>query len=336
MEINSNKDLNKYAAQLNLELQQILSYWASRNSEKLQGGVVGNPKNNILGYARVLWVFSAAYNSKALKELKMANWAYNYIVAHFIDIDYGGLFWTVDHNGNPKDTKKQVHALAFTLNSFSEYFMACGDELVREHAIVMQQDLLKYCHDQEYGGYFEVFDRNWVGVAKKALHTQLNVLEGFTNLYRIWPDEELKIHLLELFNDFSIHLINGQNGLFFGKDWMIINDKFTYNLNLAASWLLPEAAKVIANVAAIGELKILAVKIVTAALPQLVNGGPELSIAFFNAWQITADQKFLNAAIESSISDSFLDSNIKDPAYFYQKSRACIEISNRIKSLDLS
>ena len=80
------------------------------------------PKGSVLN-SRILWTFSAAYNLTGnMDYLNTAERAFNYIADHFIDKEYGGVYWTVDYKGNPYDTKKQIYALSFAIYGFSEFY----------------------------------------------------------------------------------------------------------------------------------------------------------------------------------------------------------------------
>lgn len=107
------------AADFQRELDNILSYWATRAVDDADGGfygrldahdavVAGAPKGAVLN-ARILWTFSAACNhAPDPARLALARRAYDYIRQHFVDQEFGGVYWTVDAQGAPLDTKKQV------------------------------------------------------------------------------------------------------------------------------------------------------------------------------------------------------------------------------------
>lgn len=327
-------------AELETELKNILDYWMTYTPDHENGGFYGQvtednqvnpdaPKGSVLN-ARILWSFAAAYNlNRDERYLEIADRAYRYISTHFVDNNYGGVYWSVDAQGNPLNTKKQVYAIAFTIYAFSEYFMASGHEVARDHAIDLYSDLIKHSLDKERGGYFEAFSQDWEPIAdlrlsdkdaneKKTMNTHLHVLEAFTNLYRIWPDEDLKVRITGLLRDFSTHIIDPESShlrLFFDEDWQSSSPLVSYGHDIEAAWLLLEAAEVLADENLIVEFKLLALKMAKAAAMGLDPDGSlwyeydplakhmikekhwwvqaEAMIGFYNAWQISGDPAFL-------------------------------------------
>ena len=57
--------------------------------------------------ARILWTFAKAYKVYGDElYLRTARRAYEYLRQHFWDAEFGGMYWMVDHLGNPVETKK--------------------------------------------------------------------------------------------------------------------------------------------------------------------------------------------------------------------------------------
>ena len=124
----------------------ILRFWIDRMQDEEHGGFYGRIDNgNVLHKdaekgailnARILWTFSAAYRVLRKPEyLDMATRAKDYIIEHFIDPEYGGVYWSLDYQGQPKDTKKQFYAIGFAIYGFSEYARATGDREALEYAL---------------------------------------------------------------------------------------------------------------------------------------------------------------------------------------------------------
>lgn len=107
----------------------ILNYWIEKVTDDENGGFYGRVDGNdqihpeaekgAVMNARILWAFSAAYRVLQKPEyLKAATRAKNYVRDHFLDKEYGGIYWSVDYKGNPLDTKKQTYAIGFAIYGF--------------------------------------------------------------------------------------------------------------------------------------------------------------------------------------------------------------------------
>ncbi|MDB5021578.1 MAG: N-acyl-D-glucosamine 2-epimerase [Pedobacter sp.] len=343
MEVNTRSKETQYLQELESELNNIIKYWSTYTLDLVHGGFLGKISNDNIAEefadkgsvlnSRILWSFSAAYNLDKTYDLALADRAYDYLAAHFIDSDFGGVYWTVDYQGKPNDTKKQVYAVAFTIYALSEYFMARGYDVVKDHAIALYRDLVKYSYDADRGGYFEAFNREWEALddlrlsdkdanEKKTMNTHLHILEAFTNLYRIWPDEDLKNRIIALIEDFSRYIVDAETArmiLFFDEDWNRKSDVISYGHDIEASWLLQEAAEVVDEPELLNGIKSLAVKMAEASLAGVdPDGGlwyeqepalgrtikekhwwvqAEAMVGFYNAWQVSQDPRFLDASL---------------------------------------
>ena len=222
-----NNILTQYRQELEHELEEILSFWIKYTIDNEWGGFYGKIDNENYIYteaakgsvlnSRILWTFSAAYNlTKNINYLHTATRAFNYIRNHFIDKEFGGVYWSVDFKGEPLDTKKQVYALSFAVYGMSEYYSCSKNEEAKELAIALYNAIVKYSYDDINGGYFEAFRRDWKEIGdmrlsskdvneKKSMNTHLHVLEGFANLYRVWADKDLFQKITDLLNIFLNH-----------------------------------------------------------------------------------------------------------------------------------
>lgn len=352
----SNHQLALFSTELTGELKNILNYWLNHTVDDVNGGFWGKinndnqvtpgaPKGSVLN-ARILWSFSAAYNQNPDEAyLQAAKRAYDYIKAHFVDDEFGGVYWSVDYKGNMPDTKKQVYANAFTIYALSEYYIASKSERVKQKAIGLYHLLIDKSYDGDKTGYLEAFTRDWQPLGdlrlsakdaneKKTMNTHLHVLEAYTNLYRIWPDDGLKRQIETLISNFLEHFIDAETGhlvLFFDEDWNRRSETISYGHDIEATWLLLEAAEVIGNQEMITKVSSICIAIAEATVQGLdVDGGlwyeyepandhlikekhwwvqAEAMVGFYNAWQVSGNDKYFNLVLKNwaFIKDKILD-----------------------------
>lgn len=323
------------------ELESIFDFWITFTSDEKNGGFYGKidhdnkvypeaPKGSVLN-ARILWSFSAAYNlTQNPTYLKLAKQSFAYIDAFFIDKIYSGVYWTVDFQGKPLDTKKQIYALSFTIYGLAEYYKACQDGRALELAKQLFIAIEKYSFDPERGGYLEAFAQNWDELPdlrlsakdaneKKTMNTHLHILEAYTNLYRIWPDELLEKQIRRLIHNFLEYMIDPKTHrliLFLDENWQPKSDTVSYGHDIEASWLLLEAAEVLNDEMLLLQVKKECVAMARAAASGLDADGSmyyeyepqhqhlskdrhwwvqaEAMVGFLNAWQLTGEQHFFD------------------------------------------
>ena len=265
------KELFDLKNELNLILtENILPFWMQEMLDNERGGFYGQitgkgdivkdaPKGAILN-ARILWTFSSAYKlTKTTEYLITAARAKEYFVNHFIDKDFGGVFWSLDCEGKPLDTKKQIYAISFAIYGLSEYFQATGDLEVLDLAKNLFWVIEKHAFDNQNGGYFEAFARDWSELEdmrlsekdaneRKTMNTHLHILESYTNLFRAWKNPVLKDKIKELLLVFTDRIVDKKTNhlnLFFTDDWKIKGDIISYGHEIETSWLMHEAILVI-------------------------------------------------------------------------------------------
>ncbi len=184
----------------------ILRFWMEKMVDRENGGFYGRidadevlhkdaEKGAILN-ARILWSFSAAYRVLGNPEyLKMATYAKDYFIEHFIDKEYGGVYWSLDDKGNPLNTRKQFYAIGFAIYGMSEYARATGDREALDCALQLFDCIEEHALDPVYNGYIEAKTRDWQPIADmrlseldanfpKSQNTHLHIIEPYANLYR--------------------------------------------------------------------------------------------------------------------------------------------------------
>lgn len=252
--------------------KNILPFWMERMVDEKNGGFFGQingenklvseaPKGGILN-ARILWTFSSAVlNLINSQYLTFAERAKNYILNHFFDAENGGTYWMLHADGTPADTKKQIYSQAFFIYALTELHRASGDEECLSKAKDLFHLIEKHSFDSEKNGYFEAYSRDWQLLddlrlsekdanEKKTMNTHLHILEAYTNLYRVWKDENLEKQLQNLIELFLTKIINPRThhlDLFFDEDWNCKSTIISYGHDIECAWLLNEAAEVLGN-----------------------------------------------------------------------------------------
>ena len=316
--------------------ENILPFWVNHSPDPSGGFYgtlnfdgtprVGAPKGVILN-ARLVWTFSSAYRMlKDEQYLTLANRAQRYFLDYFIDSKYGGSFYTVNANGEPLNMQKETYQNAYAIYSLSEHYHATGNMESLEAAITVYRKLIEYAYDPVNGGFIESFTREWQMIdveSPKTMNTNLHVLEALTNLYRVWNDDGLREHLQEEIDVMSHKVLNQtvwHEQLFFTMDWQNQRDIDSYGHDIELSWLLVEAAEVLGDEEILKDARRIAVNLVAVQLEQGVDekgamiyekSGDHLNtnlewwpqtetvVGCLNAWQISGDKKFLDAAVRA-------------------------------------
>lgn len=332
------KDLLKNKA--SLELKNILDYWLNNTLDDKNGGFIGeinhqnlknfdSEKGSVLN-ARILWTFSAAYAATAdLEYFKTAERAFNFVKNFFHDKDYGGIFWSINPNKTPKDTKNQIYAIAFTIYGLSEFYKISKNNEALELAKNLFIKIEENSRDTINGGYLEAFTRDWKELddlrlsdkeanEKKTMNTHLHIVEGYANLYQIWPSEKLKDAIVEILHVIQQYFIDKKTyhlKLFFNENWIEKEDVISYGHDIEAAWLLLWCAEVIQNKKLINDYQKTAIAIAEATKEGIDKDGglwyeyepkehkliqekhwwpqAELWIGMVNAWQITQKEEYL-------------------------------------------
>ncbi|MDO4950291.1 MAG: AGE family epimerase/isomerase [Bacteroidales bacterium] len=371
--------------------RDILPFWMERMQDPrggFYGRIDGNnvvhpdaPKGAIL-CARILWTFSAAYRVLGSEEyLVLATRAKRALLDDFFDPEQGGVYWSLTADGMPLDTKKQIYAIGFAIYGLSEYARATGDEEALAHAVKLFFDIENHSFDTVKNGYFEAFTREWGDIAdmrlsdkdaneRKTMNTHLHILEPYTNLYRIWPDQRLRAAIQNLVDIFLTKILDADTRrmhLFFNDDWQSMVPGTSYGHDIEASWLIHEAMNVVGNTSHDSETsdtpgpQVLAPWFQTLltldplAEPRQWWEYAETVVGYLNIWQHTGNDEAMNKVMETwtFINDYLIDREAgewywsvtsdgtplrtEDKAGFwkcpYHNSRMCLEIIERLSAV---
>lgn len=338
---------SSFRAELEAELHDhILSFWRERMVDSERGGFYGrldgagrlHPRaaKGVVLNARILWSFAAAARHSGRDDYRrLAERAYAYLHEHFADREQGGVYWLLDCEGRPLDTKKQIYAQAFAVYALAEYYRLGGSREALDWAVRLYGLIERYSRDRQRGGYLEAFDRDWRLLADlrlsekdaneaKTMNTHLHVLEAYTNLYRVWPDGQLRQDLRQLIELFLARFIDPATHhlhLFFDEAWNLKSRTISFGHDIEAAWLLTEAAALAGDASLLEEVETTAVAIAAATLVRGVDAdgglfneaGPagltdtdkhwwpqaEAMVGFWNAWELSGEERYAEAARRS-------------------------------------
>ena len=324
------------------EALRILAWWAAHTVDEARGGfygevdaygrpVDGADKGSVLN-TRLLWFFSAmAHRYGRADALGLARRAFDYLLAHFLDPDHGGIYWRVDAQGRVADARKQAYAQAFFVYALVEYYAATQDPFVLDLARRLRDKIEAVFWDEPFGGYVEAKSRDWGDLADqrlserdldcpKTMNTHLHILEAYTRLYQVAPDATAMSALRRVTALFLERFVDEPGRhlkLFFDRDWSDRTRSVSYGHDIEASWLIWEAADALGDAALTQRARPIVLGLAEATLEEgLVDGAvayergfdghldrdgewwgqAEGLVGFVNAWQMTGDDAYTTAA----------------------------------------
>ena len=337
-------------------LSGILPFWLKYAIDEEYGGFRGQIANDltinphaakgIILNARILWTFSKAFSAYGDPVyLNAARRAYEYLVRFFWDNEFGGVYWMVDYQGNPFDTKKRIYGQAFTVYALAEYYHATGDAEILARALRLVEVIEASGHDPANGGYFETYERDWTLAVdqrlsevdqdeKKSMNTHLHLLEAYAALLRNHEHSTVRLRLRELIEVFLNHIVDPKTHhflLFFDEEWRTQSDKVSFGHDIEGSWLLCEAAEILGDTALLESVRAVGLSMAQAVYDQgldtdgglLYEAGPtgiidsdkhwwpqaEAIVGFLNAHELSGRQYFRDAAERSW---AFIEEHIID------------------------
>lgn len=227
---------------------ELLNKWYPQSVDSMYGGFLstftydfkpsGPQDKMIVTQARHIWTtakaselypdvsYYKACSEHGFKFLRDVMW----------DKTYGGFYNLVDRQGNDKsDSKKpkEAYGNAFGIYALSAYYKASDDTGALSLAKKAFYWLEKHSHDPVYKGYYQHLKRdgtpiirdkdvpNTSDIGYKDQNSSIHLLEAFTELYSVWPDDLVRERLQELLFLIRDKITNekGDLILFFQPDW---------------------------------------------------------------------------------------------------------------------
>jgi mannobiose 2-epimerase len=332
--------------EMQAELKAILDWWATNMPDAQNGGFLGridgygqkHPEadKGVILNTRILWSFSeGAQRIADEKYREMANMAYRYLIEHFWDKEYGGMYWMLDFTGKTvQNSKKQIYAQAFAIYGLTAYYQLSGETQALGLALKLFDLIEQHSFDLIHGGYYEAFTKDWLAIEDsrlsekdaneaKTMNTHLHIMEAYTTLYRCTKDERIGEALRQLIdytlNKF-IHTDPFHLHLFFDEAWNLKSDIISFGHDIECSWLLWEATELFDDENLHHQSRYYAIQLAEAVQKhgigkegalfyELENQShldkekhwwpqAEAVVGFWNAWQLSGREDFKKSALK--------------------------------------
>ena len=329
----------------------ILSFWQEQMVDYRQGGFYGRidgynvlhpdaEKGAVLN-ARILWTFAAA--ARVLNNTPyriLAARAYDYLMQWFMDREQGGVYWSLNADATPLDTKKQTYAIAFAIYGLAEYVRLTNNQEALNAAIRLFEDLEAHAYkwDNEKiskckNGYVEALTRDWQPIADMRLsekdengvftmNTHLHVLEAYTNLYRVLKNvqrddvqgtkERITKQLRTLIDIFANRIFDPATGhlmLFFDEKWQPSNTHTSPGHDIEAAWLLHEALEVLGDEELLNQTLPVIHSLAQAAEDDIMDEKEwwcyaEAVVGYIDQWKLYQDEKPIESNINLELAET--------------------------------
>ena len=271
------------AAEMEVTLRHdVLGVWFPRTIDKENGGFYSNFTRDwqrsksdgkfSVFQGRMTWLAAQMVMKRPdLKAefLPVVSHGLNFLSNVMWDKKYGGFFWGLDDEGQitPRYTDgKHLYGISFGLYGAAAAFQATRDPKALELAKASFRWRDAHAHDARDGGYFEWLTRAGQVVQTKAasgrvetiplagfplgyksMNTHIHLLESFSQLYEVWPDETLRRRLEELLTIVrdKVCVEPGAMNLYFTTGWRAFPDHDSYGHDVETAYLMLEAEDVL-------------------------------------------------------------------------------------------
>ncbi|MFC2157129.1 AGE family epimerase/isomerase [Acidobacteriota bacterium] len=268
---------------------ELLPFWTDRILDREFGGFLtyfdrdGNPTGEtdkaLLSQVRSLYSLSAAHRAGygGGKLIELAYRGYEFLIHNFWDKQHQGWYWIVSRDGGLIDPSKIVYGFSFAIYGLSEYYLASGDESVLDWIEKTLNALQSHAKDKEFGGYFELFERDWslkpgglYGGDRKTLDVHMHLMEAFTKMYEAHSSthhKDLVLDVLKILIEKILHPETYLGVSQFTQEWRPLRailfktvwgadrevkedlgrpiDNTSYGHNVELGWLMKESASLL-------------------------------------------------------------------------------------------
>jgi cellobiose epimerase len=282
------KEKLQIASQMQNSIQkELLNKWYPQSVDSLYGGFLstftydfkpaGSQDKMIVTQARHVWsnAKAAELYPGMLYYKSCARQGFRFLRDIMWDKVYGGFYTLVDRQGNVKETNlglKMAYGNAFGIYGLAAYYECSGDTAALNLAKKTFMWLEMHSHDPINKGYYQHLERDGTPVKRTASmpftaetgykdqNSSIHLLEAFTALYKVWPNELLRerLHEMLLLIRDKITTKEGYLTLFFQPDWTPVSirdsskdvilkyhnlDYVSFGHNVETAYLMLEASE---------------------------------------------------------------------------------------------
>ncbi|GHV34269.1 cellobiose 2-epimerase [Clostridia bacterium] len=328
----------------NMLKDKLIPFWENL-IDRENGGYYGyvdfdlnTDKNAVKGVilnSRILWFFSVA------GEREYAEHAYNFLTRSCMDIDNGGVYWSLNADGTPQDTTKHCYNQAFAIYALAAYYELTGEKRALQHAYDLFSTIETKCADPE--GYGEAYDLKWNAAgndklsengveAARTMNTLLHVFEAYSGLYQADKSPEVAAKMRKILAIFKDKVFNpklDRQEVFFDADYNSLIDLQSYGHDIESSWLIDWGTSLLGDPQLTAEIGAVTSRLAESVYSRAYHGNSlwneregdaenksriwwvqaEAVLGFFNQYQKTGEWKYLNAVrnILTYISEKLVD-----------------------------
>lgn len=259
--------------------QGILEVWFPRSLDREHGGFLcefdhqwkppagATQPKTIVFQSRLTWLASQAslrYPADP-RYREAADHGFAFLRDVMWDKRFGAWYWHRDRAGRAADpwrNVKHAYGIAFGIYACAAHHRATGEPQSLQMAKDAFRWLERHAHDETSGGYHEFFAvdgkpvvdessnpaggaRDCIGtrVGMKSMNTHIHLLEAFTALLEVWPDEAVKGRVEELVRVVREKIVSPGPAMhqFFNPQWKPVPDLDSFGHDVEAAYLLMEA-----------------------------------------------------------------------------------------------
>jgi cellobiose epimerase len=215
-------------AEIEGELHRLLTAWFPRSIDMEYGGFLcdfdyrwkssgSQPKMLEYQARQTIAAARSAAHLPNLADLRdIAILGFRYIKDRMWDSNWGGWYRLLDRDGTPRETSKHGHGSSYAISACVACYKLTKDIECLELGKSAFAWLDSHAHDDLHGGYFVFYgqdgspvltndqepgpQRDPIGtpIGFKDANTTSDLLQAFSDLYRVWPNAKLRDRLEEM------------------------------------------------------------------------------------------------------------------------------------------